>query len=384
VKIKAYGEVKGLKKMIEEKQGDLTPTSRVARQFARRLLDWYKEHGRDLPWRRTQDPYHILVSEIMLQQTQVERVLRYYPRFLETFPDLKALAEAPLDRVLKMWEGMGYYARARNLHRAAQIILGEYGGRVPSELSTLQALPGVGYNTAASVASFAYERAWPVLDGNAVRILCRAFLLRGDPRVGVQHKRLLALAKTLQPEKWAGPFNQALMDLGALICRPKNPQCAHCPLSILCAGYGSGNPASLPHFTRRPPRPHYHITAGIIWRGKHFLIAQRQHHALLGGLWEFPGGKQEKEETLEQCLRREIREELGIHIRVKEPFMSLKHGYSHFRFTLHAFHCTYLKGRPRPLGCAAFKWIQMPELQSYALPRADQKLAAALRAAVGP
>ena len=369
--------------MIEEKQLDIIPTSRVARQFARRLLDWYKEHGRDLPWRHTQDPYHILVSEIMLQQTQVERVLRYYPCFLETFPKLKVLAEAPLDRVLKLWEGMGYYARARNLHRAAQIILTEHGGRVPSELSTLQALPGVGYNTAASVASFAYQGAWPVLDGNAIRILCRAFLLEGDPRIRAQHKRLLDLAKTLQPAKWAGPFNQALMDLGALICRSTNPQCARCPLSALCAGYASGDPESLPRLTPRPPRPHFDITAGIIWRGKHFLIAQRQHDKLLGGLWEFPGGKQEKEETLEQCLRREIREELGIHIRVEEPFMSLKHGYSHFRFTLHAFHCTYLKGRPRPLGCAAFKWIQIPELQRYALPRADQKLAAALRAQVG-
>lgn len=369
--------------MSEKMQADLTPTSRVARQFARRLLDWYREHGRDLPWRRTQDPYRILVSEIMLQQTQVERVLCYYPRFLETFPNLKALAEAPLDRVLKVWEGMGYYARARNLHRAAQIILTEHGGRVPSELSTLQALPGVGYNTAASVASFAYERPWPVLDGNAMRILCRAFLLRSDPRVRAQQKRLLDLAKTLQPAKWAGPFNQALMDLGALICRPTNPQCAHCPLSALCASYGSGDPANLPRFTPRRPRPHYHITAGIIWKGKRFLIAQRQHDKLLGGLWEFPGGKQEKEETLEQCLRREIREELGIHIRVEEPFMSLEHGYSHFRFTLHAFHCTYLKGRPRSLGCAAFKWIQIPELQRYALPRADQKLAAALRAEAG-
>jgi len=366
--------------MKKKERSQLFVSAEIMKEFSERLLAWYREHGRDLPWRRTRDPYHLLVSEIMLQQTQVDRVRQYYDRFLKAFPDVKALAEAPLDGVLKLWEGMGYYARARNLHETSGIILREYGGRVPDDLESLRALPGVGYNTAASVASFAYDKAWPVFDGNAVRVFCRLLNFRSDPRVSANRRQLLEAARTLAPAEGAGLFNQALMDLGALICRPRSPECEQCPVRSICAGRAAGEPASLPRLTPRPSRPHYDITAGIIWRGERFLIAQRPHGGLLGGLWEFPGGKQEPGETLEQCLRREIREELGIKIRVDGLFMSLKHGYSHFRFTLHAFSCTYLRGRPRTLGCAAFRWIQIPDLKKYALPRADQKVAAALRA----
>jgi A/G-specific adenine glycosylase len=368
--------------MAKEKSAPLKPAPGVASQFAPALLAWYEDHGRDLPWRRTRDPYHILVSEIMLQQTQVERVLNYYPRFLRAFPSLRALAGASQDRVLKIWEGMGYYARAGNLRRTAQIILRDHGGRVPSQLAALRALPGVGYNTAASVASLAYDQAWPVLDGNAIRVLSRVFMLTDDPRTTAQQSRLRELAKPLIPEGRAASFNQALMDLGALVCHPRKPLCPRCPLVSFCAGHASGDPAGLPRVAPRPPIPHYNITAGIIWRGERFLIAQRRPNDLLGGLWEFPGGRQEEGETLEQCLRREIMEELGIRIRVDGHFKSLKHGYSHFRFTLHAFQCTYLRGKPRPLGCAAYRWIQIPRLRDYPMPRADQKLAAALRARV--
>lgn len=368
--------------MATEKQVAHRLPRHLIEQFGSRLLAWYAEHGRDLPWRRTQDPYHILVSEVMLQQTPVRRVLRFYQRFLEAFPDLMSLAEAPLSRVLKMWAGMGYYARAGNLQRAAQIVLQDHGGQVPSDLEALLALPGVGYNTAASVVSFAFGKACLVLDGNATRVLCRVFQFQSDPRIWAEHRRLADLTKALVPPGEAGSFNQALMDLGALICRPRDPGCSACPLVSICAGYASGNPVGLPRFTLRPHRPHYDVAAGIIWRGEQFLLAQRRPGGLLGGLWEFPGGKREEGESLVQCLRREIREELGIRVRVDGPFMSLKHGYTHFRFTLHAFHCTYLGGRPRPLGCAAHRWIQIPELEDYPLARADQKLAVALRTRV--
>ncbi len=368
--------------MVKRAQISKKAAPRVAEQFGHRLLAWYSDHGRDLPWRHTRDPYHILVSEIMLQQTRAGRALRYLASFLEVFPDLRTLAEAPLDRVLKMWPGMGYHARAGHLHAAAQIILKNHQGQVPCGLEALRALPGVGYNAAASVASLACGEAWPVLDGNAIRVLCRVFQLQADPRSHAQHGRLLALAKTLLPAAQAGSFNQALMDLGALICRPSAPQCPRCPLSAICEGFASGDPASLPRLSPRQPRPHYDIAAGIIWRGERFLIAQRRPGGFLGGLWEFPGGKREQGESLEQCLRREIMEELGIRIRVDGPFMNLKHGYKHFRFTLHAFQCTYLRGRPRTIGCAAYRWIQIEELQNYALPWADQKLAAVLRTRV--
>jgi A/G-specific adenine glycosylase len=376
----------------------------IGSRCAPRLLAWYARHGRDLPWRRTRDPYRILVSEMMLQQTQVVRVLEYYGPFLQAFPDAASLAAASLDRVLKAWEGMGYYARARNLHRAAGMIVERHGGRVPADLETLQTLPGVGYNTAASVASLAHGRHWPVLDGNAVRVLCRVFRIRGDAKTAAGKKRLIELAKELVPAGKIGPFNQAIMDLGSQVCRPADPRCGECPLEEICGGRASGDPARYPRRKRRKPRPHYQVTAGIIWedgRGKsgrrrgaavkgdrarsgdrgdrRLLIARRRPDDLLGGLWEFPGGKQEDGESLEECLRREIREELDIAIRVDRPFLSLDHGYSHFRITLHAFHCTYLNGTPRALGCSDFRWVRVSDLESFALPRADRKLAAALR-----
>jgi A/G-specific adenine glycosylase len=351
----------------------------VQRHFAPRLLAWYARHGRDLPWRRTRDPYRILVSETMLQQTQVSRVLEYYDRFLKAFPDVNSLAGASLDRVLKAWEGLGYYARARNLHRAARMIVERHGGEVPADLETLMSLPGVGYNTAASVASLAYDRPWPVLDGNAIRVLCRVFRLSMDPRTAAGRKRLVELAGQLASRGKIGSFNQAIMDLGARVCRPADPRCGRCPLEEICAGRVAGDAVRYPRRRPKRPRPHYDVTAGIIWRGRRLLIARRPTDDLLGGLWEFPGGKRENGESLEDCLRREIKEELDIAIRVDAPFMSLDHGYSHFRFTLHAFHCTYLKGNPRPLGCSDFRWVRISDLETFALSRADQKLAAALK-----
>jgi len=365
--------------MMVPKKTTTPQNSTIRSPFTPRLLTWYARHGRDLPWRRTRDPYRILVSEMMLQQTQVSRVLEYYDRFLETFPDLDILAAAPLDRVLKAWEGMGYYARARNLHRAARMIVERHGGQVPEEPDALRALPGVGYNTAASVASLAYGRHWPVLDGNAVRVLCRAFRLSIDPRTASGRKRLTGLAGRLVPDGKIGPFNQAIMDLGALVCRPANPRCGCCPLEKICAGRAAGDPTRYPGKRPRRPRPHYDVTAGIIWKGQRLLIARRPPDKLLGGLWEFPGGKKESGETLEECLRREIREELDFAIRVDVPFMRLDHGYSHFRFTLHAFHCTYLEGTPRPLGCSEFRWVRISDLETFALSRADRKLATALK-----
>jgi len=397
----------------------LSQKTKANSRFAPQLLAWYGRHGRDLPWRRTRDPYRILVSEMMLQQTQVSRVLEYYHRFLEVFPDINALANAPLDRVLKAWEGLGYYARARHLHRAARLIVERYGPVVPDELEALQNLPGVGYSTAASVASLAYGRHWPVLDGNAIRVLCRVFRISGDPRTTAGKRRLVDLAKRLVPPGKIGPFNQAIMDLGSQICRPAHPRCEDCPLIGICGGHAGGDPTRYPRKREKKPRPHYDVTAGIIWEsengkknrarhgrvksggsrradhigenvhsddrgGRRLLIARRRMEDLLGGLWEFPGGKQENGETLEECLRREIKEELDIAIRVDTPFLRLDHGYSHFRITLHAFHCTYLEGTPRPLGCSDFRWVRISDLETFPLSRADQKLAAALRGERSP
>ena len=346
--------------------------------FRERLLSWYHTHKRALPWREDRDPYRVWISETMLQQTRVDQALPYFERFMAAFPDVQTLARASLDQVLKCWEGMGYYARARNMHRAAQQIVEGFGGEIPSSMEHLASLPGIGPYTAAAVLSIAYDRDVAVLDGNVTRVLCRLFAIREEPTRSAVKKRLRELAHALLPQGKAAAFNQAMMELGALVCTPKSLQCASCPVQTFCQAHRSGDPEALPAKSPRKIKPHYDVSAGIIWRDGRILIAQRKPEGLLGGLWEFPGGKQEPGETLEGCLKREVREELDLEIEVERPFMRVKHAYSHFRITLHTFHCRYVRGDPRALGCADWRWVCPEELPVYAFPRADQKVLQAL------
>ena len=349
-------------------------TERYIDRFRVRLLRWYERNGRDLPWRRTRDPYRIWISEMMLQQTQVSRVKEYYSRFLFVFPNIETLAGSPLSKVLKMWEGLGYYSRARNLHQAAKIITNEDHGRFPQTIGEFSALPGVGPYTAAAVMSIAFNQPHPVIDGNVSRVLCRTVGVNRSPRDKRTQQDLTRIATALLPRRRAAIFNQALMDLGALVCRPTGPKCNDCCLEPLCFAQILPDPTVLPKKIRKIRRPHYDVTAGVIWKGSRILLAQRFPKGLLGGMWEFPGGKKETDETLEDCLRREINEELGIDIKIREPIASIKHAYSHFRITLHGFHCNYVRGRVKSLGCANWKWVVPADISSFALSRADQKL----------
>ena len=349
-------------------------TERYIGRFRRRLLQWYEMNGRDLPWRKTRNPYRIWISEIMLQQTQVSRVKEYYERFLAAFPDIEVLARSPLSKVLKMWEGLGYYSRARNLHQAAKIIANEDHAQFPQTISEFSSLPGVGPYTAAAVMSIAFNQPYPVIDGNVKRVLCRLLGVKQNLGEKRTEADLTHIATTLLPRRRAGAFNQALMELGALVCRPIGPKCTDCCLKSLCFAQTLPDPTILPLKARKTPIPHYDVTAGVIWKGSRVLLAQRFPRGLLGGLWEFPGGKKEGSETLEECLCREIKEELGIDVRIIEPIASIKHAYSHFRITLHGFHCKYGKGSVRSIECADWKWVLPSEISSYALPRADRKL----------
>ena len=342
--------------------------------FQNHLLSWYRVHKRKLPWRESQDPYRIWVAEVMLQQTRIDQALPYFERFTAAFPDVFALAGASLSQVLKTWEGMGYYARARNMHRAAQLVVEKYSGQIPDTMEEISELPGIGPYTAAAVLSIAYNRDYAVLDGNVTRVLCRVFRIEEDSPSSAVKKELLRISKELLRKGEAADFNQAMMELGALICTPKAPQCPSCPLRALCRAQELEDPSSLPVKPPKKPKPHYEIGAGIIWRDSRILIAQRPLEGLLGGLWEFPGGKREPGETLEECVRREIREELDIEVAVDRPFLTVKHAYTHFRITLHAFHCTYLSGEPKPLECADWRWVHPEALEEYAFPRADRKL----------
>ncbi len=348
--------------------------------LGRRLLEWYSEKRRVLPWRLAQDPYAIWVAEIMLQQTRSEAVIPYYQRFLARFPTLTSLADAPLSDVLKAWEGLGYYARARNLHAAARRVVQELDGQLPRSPEALLLLPGIGEYTAAAIASIAFGQDAIALDGNLRRVLCRIFAIDDDPGRPNTQARLIALAHRMLPPGHAGELNQALMDLGAGICLPVHPRCLICPLIGLCQAQAEGIQEQLPIRATRKQRPHRDVTAGVIWNGEdRFLITQRPLDAMLGGLWEFPGGKRRPGEELEGCLHREICEELDIEIEVGRLLCTVDHGFTHFHMTLYAFECHWLAGVPQCIGCTDWHWVGLSDLDSYPFPVADQKVIAFLR-----
>jgi A/G-specific adenine glycosylase len=343
------------------------------------LLAWYDQHAADLPWRANHDAYRVWLSEIMLQQTQVETVKPYFLRFLDAYPTVEALASAPLDDVLKRWEGLGYYSRARNLHRTAQIVASEMGGQFPSSIEGLQALPGIGRYTAGAIASIAYGVRAPVLDGNVIRVFARLTDLDEDVTQTATQTRLWELAETWLPDERPGDYNQSLMELGRLVCKPREPLCKLCPVQEHCLAFAHGTQRKRPVKKAKAPTPHYDVTAGIISDDAgRLLIAQRPLEGLLGGLWEFPGGKQEPGETLEACLQRELREELGIEVEVGELFAVVRHGFTHFRITLHAFTCRYVSGPPQTLGVRAWAWVTLEELDAYSFGKADRQVINAL------
>ncbi len=347
--------------------------------FNEKLLEWYHKNKRDLPWRQTSDPYSIWISEVMLQQTQVEQATPYYLRFLQAYPDLQSLAKADMQDILKVCEGMGYYARARNIKNAADILVSQHNGEIPSTHDELIKIPGIGPYTAAAIASIAFNENFPVVDGNVMRVLARVMKIEEPPQKKGIKSKFVQAAKSLMPEGRAGDFNQAMMELGALVCTPQKPKCTQCPISFFCQAYQTmEDPSLLPVRSSTKDKPHYDIAIGIIWNKGKILIDRRPEEGLLGGLWEFPGGKQEAGETLEQCLEREILDELDIKIRVQGPFLTVPHAYTHFKVTLHSFQCQLLEGEPRPKKAIAWKWVHPKELRKYAFPKSNKVIMNAL------
>lgn len=347
--------------------------------LAQSLLNWYAQSARALPWRGHPDPYAIWVSEIMLQQTRVEAVIPYFARWMERFPSLAALAGASQQAVLAAWEGLGYYSRARNLHRAAQLVRDEHGGELPRDLTALQRLPGIGRYTAGAIASIAFGVDAPALDGNIRRVLARVFNVSEPARSPAGERRLWELAGAHLPSGRAGEYNQALMDLGALICTPRAPDCPRCPLANQCEARRLGIQEERPVAAPKAEVPHYTVTAAVIERDGQFLIAQRPPAGLLGGLWEFPGGKLQPGEDLAACLQREIIEELGVRIRVGQALGIYRHAYTHFRVTLHAFHCTLANGcQPQPIEVHNLRWVSPDELTDYPMGKIDRQIASNL------
>ncbi len=342
-------------------------------------MAWFAANARDLPWRRTTDPYAICISEIMLQQTRVQTAIGYYERFLKRFPTVEKLARARLDTVLKHWEGLGYYSRARNLHRAAKDIVARFNGRVPQTTPELLSLPGIGAYTAGAIASIAFDQREPIVDGNIERVLCRVFRIRENPKDTAVRKRIWSIAEDLLPRRRVGHFNQALMELGSEICTPRNPRCEDCPLRRVCGARLHGEQNSLPVRSAKKPLPRHSVVVGIIYKEDRILIDKRKPQGLLGGLWEFPGGKVRTGESLEAALRREVREELAIRIRVRRPLTIVDHTYSHFHVRIHAFECTHVSGRPQCITCDDVKWVRLRDLGRYAFPAANNKIIRTLR-----
>lgn len=359
--------------------GGDSPLTEAALEFQSRLLDWYRGHRRDLPWRATDDPYRIWVAEVMLQQTQVNTVLPYYERFLARFPTVQDLAEASIDEVLKLWAGLGYYARARHLHRAAQVMVSRHHGQIPRDLSALLSLPGVGRYTAGAIRSIAFNERAPVLDGNVTRVLSRVFHLDGEVRSPAVQARLWQLAEDLIPEGQARDFNQALMELGALICTPADPKCLACPVEAVCTAYQQGHPTLLPRTRPRRAVERRQDAAALIWREGQLLIARRPLQGLWGGLWEFPWATRRGRESLADCAQRAAMETVGVRIEVGEPCPPIRHGVTHYAITLQAFHCHWRQGEPRALGCVDWAWVEPEELAAYAFSSPQSRLVEAVR-----
>jgi A/G-specific adenine glycosylase len=338
------------------------------------LMRWYRRSGRNLPWRQTRDPYRIWISEVMLQQTQVETVIPYYRRFLKRFPTVEILARARRDSVFHVWQGLGYYRRAQQLHEAARVIVRRHNGQLPHRASELIQLPGFGPYTSGAVASIAFDEAAPAIDGNVIRVISRLFHIRTPISQRIVRERIEPVVRAMIPRRSPGEFNQALMELGAVVCRPKTPKCSICPVRHFCQTRSRGrNPEEIPLRQSKPrPTRAVPIAIGVILKEDRILIAKRPDDTILGGLWEFPGGKKENGESIDDACIREIREETGLTVRIADRIDDFVHHYSHYSVHLHFFDCRVKGGRLRSQ--KPLKWIRLHNLTNYAFPAANQRI----------
>lgn len=360
--------------------------------FSEHLLSWYEVHKRDLPWRRSKNPYYVWVSEVMLQQTRVDTVIPYFHRFIEKFPTIQDLALAPEEEVLKMWEGLGYYSRARNLQGAVREVHERYGGIVPDEKEEISSLKGVGPYTSGAVLSIAYNKPEPAVDGNVMRVLSRFFLIGDDITRPATRVKMEYLAKALIPEGRAGDFNQALMELGALVCTPRSPQCLTCPVMEHCEARLTGSEESLPVKKKaKPPRPERRLVGLIVGEGEHagkILIRQRPPEGLLARMWELPHAalplpaaeantppavaEWGTEAQQKEMLHRELADGEKISVRPIEWFADTNHTFSHIFWDMKVYRCLLGSGQEGP-GSEwipfHYKWMDLTEMGQYAFPK---------------
>ena len=339
------------------------------KDFQKSLFKWYAKNARSLPWRRTRDPYKIWVSEIMLQQTTVNAVIPYYQRWIKTFPNIGKVAHAPLARILKIWQGLGYYQRAKNIHRAAKIICAKYNEALPKKSEELRNLPGFGPYTVSAVLSIAFDQRHPLIDANVRRVVMRLMALQGEADTK-KDKDILVFLDNVLPVQRNNIFNQALMELGALVCRPLEPLCLLCPVKTFCLAYKNGIQNVIPAPRKRVIEK-IEAVCGIIKSKGSYFIQKRPSAGLLADLWEFPGGKIKKGESSKRALGRELKEELGVSLVVAKPLGSITHAYTKFKVHLHVWQC---KVKPEPLVDKNHKWARFLKLENYPMPSATAQI----------
>ena len=336
------------------------------------LLSWYKKVNYSMPWRNKINPYKIWISEIMLQQTQVQTVKKYYISWMKKYPNVYELAHANIDDILKLWEGLGYYRRAYNILETAKIIVSSYEGELPSQYSELIKLKGIGDYTASAILSIAFNKNYPAIDGNLKRVLSRLYCINNTKTF---EKKIKNLVLKYMNDNSAGDINQAFMDLGREICTPKNPICNKCPLNYSCKALQLSKQDQFPIKSKKNKiKPTYNVAVGLIYKKDKFIITKRKANVMLGGLWELPGGKKNNKESFEDCLHREIQEELNIKITINKKIGLVKHSYSHFSINLIGYLCSYLSGTPQAIVSDDIKWIKTSNIKNFAFPKSTNKL----------
>ena len=360
----------------------MTSQKRKISSIVENLLEWFSKSARDLPWRRTHDPYAIWVSEIMLQQTQVKTVIPYWERWMHALPTIAAAAQAPADQIHKLWEGLGYYTRVRNLQKAAQVIVARHGGKFPETFDEVLELPGIGRYTAGAICSIAFNQPTPILDGNVIRVLTRVFAIAENPKEKATNARLWELAEALvkhavisppraqSPEPRASFLNQSLMELGALICTPRQPQCLLCPVQKFCEAARQQRTEELPNLGERTTSTNREFMAFVLEHNGQVLVRQRPAGVVNAHLWEFPNLEHSGQNPAPAAVFKEL---FGVKPPVIEPLQVVKHSITRYRITLSAHQARVTK---RPAKVAG-EWVKLDQLAELAFTAAHKKLASA-------